>query len=199
MTPFARSSCWIAPIRAYWPRRCCVVALSSLEIAEGRHELRQWNRLGGAPLERDGLPQPALRRLDLCECVERIDIARSNRERDPIVLLRETQTAVRPEELAELRLRPRERLRLTDGGFDCEAHGVRRTPNVAHQLPRIRHTRVGRQARLHGDHLVERRERLVIATELDERVADHAVAASRGRRDRDRAATERQRLPKAMS
>src|SRR3954464_3626900 len=107
--------------------------------------------------------------------------------------------AVCPEELAELRLRPRERLRLTDGGVDREAHGFRSTPNVAHQFTRIRHTRVGPEARLKGAHLVERRERLVIATELDERVADHAVAASRGRRDRDRAATERQRFPKTVS
>ena len=115
------------PDQGVLARRCCVVSLSSLEIAEGRHELRQWNRLGRAPLERDGPRQPALRRLDLCECVERIDVARPNRERDPIVPFRETQTAVRPEELSELRLRPRERLRLTDGGFDGEAHGIRRT------------------------------------------------------------------------
>src|SRR5258705_1399453 len=112
-------------------------------MAGGRTDWGRGNGPGAGPLGGGGPPQPALRRLDLCESVERIHVVRANGERDPIVLLRETQAAVRPEELAELRLRPSERLRLADGGVDGEVHSIRRTTNVAHQLTRIRHTRVG--------------------------------------------------------
>src|SRR5207253_2438667 len=82
---------------------------------------------------------------------------------------------VRPEELAELHVRPRERLRLSRGGVDCELHRARRAPHVAAELPRVRHPRVGADTGLERNHVVESRERVAVATELDLGVADDAV------------------------
>src|SRR5207244_2211755 len=53
----------------------------AVEIAEVADELRERDRLGGAPLEGASVPQVAARRLDLRERVERVDVAREDVQR----------------------------------------------------------------------------------------------------------------------
>src|SRR5262249_57430552 len=111
-------------------------------------------------------------------------------QRRVILTPRLVEPALRPVELSELRLRPSERFGLADRGIDREAHRACRAGDVAQQLARIRDTRVRADARPERNHRVEGRERLLVAAELDERVADHAVPLRGGRREREGAAPE---------
>ena len=62
-----------------------------------------------------------------------------------------------------------------------ELHRLPRASEVADQLARVRDTRIRGDARPERDHPLEGAERLLVAAELDQRVADDAVAAARSR------------------
>jgi len=93
----------------------------------------------------------------------------------------------------ELPFRPGERLFLVRGGVACEQERSVGAVVVAEQLARIRNARIGRDARLQPRHRVEGAECLRVAAELDERVADDAVAARGRRRELQGVAAEHER------
>ena len=96
-------------------------------------------------------------------------------------------------ELAELDERPGGRL----GEARCVERELHRRDGGARpaaQLPGVRDAGVAGKRGLDRDHAVEGPERLVVAAELEERVADEAVAARGVRRGGDRPPCEAQRL-----
>ena len=93
-------------------------------------------------------------------------------------------------ELAELDERPGRRLPDVARGVERELHRSQRLSRPAEQLAGIRDPRVAAQAGLQLDLAVERVERLVVATELEQGVAEEAVAAGRLRSERHDAACE---------
>ena len=95
-------------------------------------------------------------------------------ERDAELPLRARVVASRIEELPELQCRPGRRFGTGHGGLGCQPHGGDGAGTIAEQLSRVRHACVRRQAWLESRQLVEGRERLAVAAELDERVADGA-------------------------
>jgi len=141
----------------------------------------------------------ALGFLDERQRLERVDVAREDRECGAVMRLRLAGPAPRPRKLAELRLDPRRRLRLTARRVEREGHRLLRRVRPAEQLARIRDPRVGREIRPQRAHPVEHVERLVVATELDERVAEDAVVAGRVRSEPHRLAAEHERLAEAMA
>ena len=70
---------------------------------------------------------------------------------------------------------------------------------IAEQLSRVRDAGVRREARLEPRELVEGRERLAVAAELDERVADGAECPRLGGCERSSTAREDERLAEAMA
>ena len=175
-----------------------LVAGHVLEVAERRHELRQRDRLHRPPLEPDRLRVASAGRLDLGERVQGVDVARVRSERCAVLARRRCQPAVRPVELAELHVRPGEGLGLVDGRVHREAHRRDGSGEVAAQLARVRDPRVGGEAGPEARQPVEGRERLAVAAELDERIADDAVAPRGRGRERNRPTAERERLAEAM-
>ncbi len=107
--------------------------------------------------------------------------------------------AVAQRELGELHVRPRRRLRSAARGVERELHRRDSAGTVACQLPRVRDAGVRREARPDGDHAVERREGLPVATELDERVADHAVWPRGERREAAGLSSERERATEVVT
>ena len=101
-------------------------------------------------------------------------------------------------ELAELDERPGGRLGEA-GGVQRELHRRDGGARPAAQLPGVRDAGVAGERGLDRDHAVEGPERLVVAAELEERVADEAVAARRVRRGGDRPPCEPQGLAKLMA
>ena len=101
-------------------------------------------------------------------------------------------------ELAELDERPGGRL----GEARCVERELHRRDGGARpaaQLPGVRDAGVAGERGLDRDHAVEGPERLVVAAELEERVADEAVAARGVRRGGDRPPCEAQRLAELMA
>src|SRR5439155_8747916 len=105
----------------------------TVEVAEVADELRKRDRRRGAALDRGRVPQVAARRLDLRERVERVDVAREDVERRLQVRGRNRVAATRELELAELRLRPRRRLRLVDRRVPREQERAARRVEAAEQ------------------------------------------------------------------
>src|SRR5215467_1272590 len=102
-------------------------------------------------------------------------------------------------ELRELDERPRRGLGIASGGVECELHRSSRTPEVSGQLSGVRNTGVRRQARAQRCHPVECCERLPVAAELDQGVADRAVRSGRARKQPTRAEPVAEGLPELMS
>ena len=107
-------------------------------------------------------------------------------ERGAVRLRGRGVVADREEQLAELRLRPGGRLRAGNRALRRELHGGARAGHVPAQLSRVRDARVRGDVRLQPRHRVEGSERLAVATELEERVADRAEVPRRRRRERAR-------------
>ena len=78
-------------------------------------------------------------------------------------------------ELRDLHECERRRLGLACRGVEREPHGREGTDRIAGQLARVRDACVRGETGAKRDHPLEGGERLVVATELDERVADDAV------------------------
>ena len=170
-----------------------------LQVAEGRHELRQRDRRDRLSLERDrARPAPA-RRLDLCESVQRVHVPGVREQSRTVLTLGGGEPTSRPVELAELHPRPGRRFRLVDCGIEREPHRRDGASPVAEQLASIRDACVGGKARPEPSHRVEGVESLPITTELDERVADKAVGPRRRTGERARATPQRQRPVEPMT
>ena len=174
-------------------------ARGGVEVAEERDELRQRDRLRRRPLEPRRRAQPSARRFDLRERIEAVDIARECAQGGARLPRGRLPSPVAKLELRELHVRPRERLPLADRRVEREAHRVPRAGDVAAQLARVRDPCIRGETRLEPRHRVERGERLAVAAELDERVADHAVVAGGARRERTRPPPERERFAEPVS
>ena len=84
-------------------------------------------------------------------------------------------------ELGDLDERERGRLRLPAAASDASRIAWSAPTAVSGQLPRVRDTRVRGQPGPQVHHRLKRSESLVVATQLDERVPDHAVRTARPR------------------
>ena len=103
------------------------------------------------------------------------------------------------EKLAEVQRRPGRRFRAGHGGLGGQPHGCDGAWSIAEQLPRVRDARVGREAGLEPRQLVKGRERLAVAAELDERVADGAQRPRLRGRELAGAPREDERLAEAVA
>ena len=168
--------------------------VSRVQVAERRDCLRKRKHIRRTSRERERGAVAAPRLLDERERLERVDVAGKDRERGAVVRLRFSDPAMRPGELAELRLHPGGRLRLAAGRVERERHRLLRRIRPAEQLTRVRDPRIRREVGSQRAHVVERPERLVVAAELDQRVADDAVVAGRVRSESHRLASEDQRV-----
>ena len=101
-------------------------------------------------------------------------------------------------ELAELDERPGRRLPDVARRVERELHRVERLARSAEQLAGVRDPRIAAEAGLQVDHAVEGAERLVVAAELEQGVAEEAVAAGRLRSERHDAACEPKRLAEVV-
>jgi hypothetical protein len=102
-------------------------------------------------------------------------VARKAGERLAVCALRGAQSPAVEVKVAELDERPRLVLPLAGAGPDGELHRGDRRGGSAEELARVRDARVRGQARLACGHPVEGGESLVVAAELDERVAEDSV------------------------
>src|SRR5262249_53086114 len=150
-------------------------------------------------LERDRAGGLAARPLDLGEPVERVDVAREDGVRLPELALRGGEAAAVPVELAELGARPGHRLGLALRRARREQHRTLGRAAAAEQLAGVRDASVRGEARTQPRHLVEGAEGLVVAAELDERVADHAADGGGAGRERQGALAEGERLAEAVA
>ena len=196
MTPFATSSRWMTPISAYCLRawaRCPCAAVEVAERARRTAAAGSRRRLGSPARSPPRVPAS---RLDLGQRVERVGVAGEGGAaqrgiREPPAASR----AGRPVELAELDARPGGRPRADPRA----ASTARRIAAIAscgraEQLARVRDARVGSKARPELRHRVEGAECCVVAAELDEGVADHAVRAGAPGCEPQGAAAETERL-----
>src|SRR5207253_3224177 len=102
-----------------------------VEVAEQADELGQRDRVDRLAFERDrarGSPTPGL---DLREGVKAVDVAREAGERSAILQRGGREEPARPVKLAELNVRPRERLPLADRSAEGEPHRGNCTVPVA--------------------------------------------------------------------
>src|SRR5712691_13101410 len=95
-------------------------------------------------------------------------------------------------------MRPGFSLALAGSRVERELHRADRAGHVPEQLARVRDARIRRKVRPHAGHRVEAAKAFSVAPELDERIADHAVVACGGRRDRTCATAENERLAEAV-
>ena len=142
--------------------------------------------------------EPASCRLHAGQRVQRVRVTREDVERSSVRALGRGQPADRPVDLAELHPRPGLRFALAGAGVDRELHRLDRSRHVTEQLARVGDAGVGREARAKLREPVEGAEGCGIAAELDQGVADHAVVAGGGRRDRAGTAAEHQRLAESV-
>ncbi len=100
------------------------------QVSERRDELRQ--RHHGRRLARkcNRMCVATARRLDQRERLERMDVTRPHSQRCAVLTRGFAYPAVRPEELAELGVRPRERVGLARGRVDGELHRPRGAGNI---------------------------------------------------------------------
>ena len=180
------------------PLRGPTMTVPRIQIAERRDCLRKRKHVGRASRERERGAVAAPRLLDERERLERVDVARKDRERNAVMRLRLSDPAMRPGELAELRLHPGGRLRLAPGRVERERQRLIRRTRPTEQLTRVRDPRIRREVGPQRAHVVERPERPVVAAELDQRVADDAVVAGCVRSEPHRLASEDQRLPEPV-
>ena len=164
------------------------------EVAESGDVLGQGHGRDRPSFEGDGPGQPLPSGLDRCEAVESGCVSGDMGERDAELPLRARVVASRIEELPELQRRPGRRFGTGHGGLGCQPHGGDGAGTIAEQLSRVRHACVRRQARLEPRQLVEGRESLAVAAELDERVADGAERPGLSGRQGSSTAREDERL-----
>lgn len=125
---------------------------------------------------------------DAGEPIERVHVARERREGRAEVPLGRRELAEAEVQLAELDVRPRGRLGAPRGGVEREPHCRDRRARSAEQLARVRDARVRGEAGLSGGEGVEGGERVAVAAQLDEGVAEEpevrgiAGASARARR-----------------
>ena len=160
------------------------------KVAELSDEVRERHRLDCASLKLDRPAEPAPRGLDACERVECRHVAGQSGERR-LKVARGKRELPEPEmELAELDERPGRRLPDVARGVERKLHRGERLARSAEQLAGVRDPRIAAQAGLQVDLAVERVKRLVVAAELEQGVAEEAVAAGRLRSERHHAACE---------
>src|SRR5687768_8617506 len=93
-----------------------LIAGYAVEVPKRADELRQWHGIRGAALETDGALQVPACGFDLRQGVKGIDVTGQHRQRGAVLAPRCAEPAMRPIELAELGVRPRQRFGLTRGG-----------------------------------------------------------------------------------
>ena len=169
------------------------------QVAVERHELRQRHRGRGSRGGRDGGAELPASRLDPGALLEREDVAREDRERRTDVPGGTIDASRAELELRELDVRPRGRLGDAAGRVERERHRGDRAEAVAGELTRVGDAGVRGEGRLDGDHPVEGREGLVVAAELEERVADDAVRSARVRGEPAGLPTEVERSPEVVA
>ena len=169
------------------------------EVAEGGDVLGQGHSRDRPSLEGDRPGQPLPSSLDQSEAVESGCVSGNMGERGAELPLRARVVASRDEKLAELQRRPGRRFGAGHGGLGGQPHGGDRAGTVAEQLSRVRDAGVGGEARLEPRQLVEGRERLAVAAELDERVADGAERPRLRGRELAGASREDERLAEAVA
>ena len=154
--------------------------------------------IDGTALERCRQPKMTACQLDLGARVERVHIAGEGAKRCQQMAGCRIQATARQLEFPELGFRPGERLGLVGGCIageqECAAGCVERSE----QLARVGDAGIRRDARLQARHRVERGEGLLVAPQLELRIADDAVVACRGRRDLQRTPAELERQRKAV-
>src|SRR5947208_699185 len=156
----------------------------AVEVTERRDVLGQRDPVDGVLLETDCGPVAAHARLGSREGVECVGVVRKDPERLPVLVGGGPEPADRQVDQAELNVRPGGGFALAVAGCHGELHRADRAGYVAEQLARVGDPGIRGKARLHARHRVEGLEGGGVAAELDERVADDAVVASRRRRDR---------------
>ena len=167
------------------------------EVAERGDVLRQPRGRDRPSLEGDRPGQPLPSGLDECEAVESGCVSRDMGERDAVLPLRARVVASQSEKLPEVHGGPGRRFGAGHRGLGSQPHGGDGAGVVAEQLSRVRDAGVGGQARLELRQLVEGRERLAVAAELDERVADGAERPRLRGRQRSSAPREDERLARS--
>ena len=75
---------------------------------------------------------------------------------------------------------------------------MRRAADISEKLARIGDSRIRRETRLERRHPVECCESVAVSAELDQRVADNAIATRRGWRQRNCLSSEDERLSEAI-
>ena len=180
------------------PSRFGSLPRGSEQVAELRNQVRQRNRLDGSALERERALEPAAGRFDARQPLERAGVARESGERDLERASRFGELAEPEVELAELHQRPRRRLANAAGSIERELHRLDRLAGPPEQLTRVGDAGVAAEARLQRDLAVEGTEGLVVAAELEQRVAEQPVAACGVRRERDGAARQAERCLKVV-
>ena len=198
MTPLAVCSRSMAATSANCSWRPLGAPGRGEQVAELCDEVREWRRRDGAPLEPDRLRQPAAGRLDSREAVEGGHVAGERGESGPERVTRLAELAEPEVELSELDERPGGRLGRA-GGIERQLHRLDGGTRTAAQLTGVSDAGVAGERGLDRDHAVEGPEGLVVAAELEERVADEAVAARGVRRSGDRSPGEPQGLAKLVA
>ena len=90
------------------------------------------------------------------------------------------------------------RLGLACGGVEREPHRRQCADRISGQLTRVRDPGVRGETRPQRDHPLEGRERLLVPSQLDERIPDDPVGPPRPRQQQPRLATVRESLPKLV-